>query len=79
MVLLQGLSLSDIRSILTKGCSTIQSESFTFICRDDESGKLDEQDRKFVLKQAVSEIFEDINFKLYHDSISANLEVVLVN
>jgi hypothetical protein len=40
---------------------------------------LDEKDRKFVLKQAVSRIFEDININLYHDSISANLEVVLVN
>ena len=44
-----------------------------------ELSQLDENDRKFVLKQAVSRIFEDINFNLYHDSISANLEVVLVN
>jgi hypothetical protein len=44
-----------------------------------ELGQLDEQDKKFVLKQAVGGIFEDINFNLYHDSISANLEVVLVN
>ena len=44
-----------------------------------ELGQLDEQDRKFVLKQAVGRIFEDINFDLYHDSISANLEVILVN
>jgi hypothetical protein len=41
--------------------------------------QLDEKDRKFVLKQAVGRLFEDINFDLYHDSISANLEVVLVN
>jgi len=38
---------------------------------------LDEKDKKFVLKQAVGRIFEDINFDLYHDSISANLEVIL--
>jgi len=44
-----------------------------------ELGQLDEQDRKFVLKQAVGGIFEDINFNFYHDSISANFEVVLVN
>ena len=43
-----------------------------------ELSQLDKNDRKFVLKQAVSRIFEDINFNLYHDSISANLEVVLV-
>lgn len=40
--------------------------------------QLDEQDRKFVLKQAVSSIFEDINFDLYHSSISVNLKVMLV-
>jgi hypothetical protein len=40
--------------------------------------QLDEQDRKFVLKQAVSRIFEDINFDLYHSSISVNLKVMLV-
>ena len=44
-----------------------------------ELSQLDEKDRKFVLKQAVSGIFEDINFNLYHDSISANLKVILVN
>ena len=44
-----------------------------------ELSQLDENDRKFVLKQAVGRIFEDINFDLYHDSISANLEVILVN
>ena len=43
-----------------------------------ELNQLDENDRKFVLKQAVGRIFEDINFDLYHNSISANLEVVLV-
>ena len=40
--------------------------------------QLDDKDRKFVLKQAVGRIFEVINFNLYHDSISTNLEVVLV-
>jgi hypothetical protein len=40
--------------------------------------QLDEQDRKFVLKQAVSRIFEDINFDLYHSSISVNLKVMLL-
>ena len=43
-----------------------------------ELNQLDKKDRKFVLKQAVSRIFEDINFNLYHNSISANLEVILV-
>ena len=42
-----------------------------------ELSQLDEKDKKFVLKQAVGRIFEDINFDLYHDSISANLEVIL--
>lgn len=36
------------------------------------------EDRKFVLKQAVSRIFEDVNFDLYHNSISDKLEVKLV-
>ena len=44
-----------------------------------ELSQLDEKDKKFVLKQAVGRIFEDINFELYHDSISANLEVILVS
>src|SRR5215204_1345545 len=42
-----------------------------------ELSQLDEKDRTFVLKQAVGRIFEDINFDLYHDSISANLEEIL--
>jgi hypothetical protein len=42
-----------------------------------ELSQLDDKDIKFVLKQAVGRIFEDINFDLYHDSISANLEVIL--
>ncbi len=40
--------------------------------------QLDKSDRRFFLKQAVSRIFEDINFDLYHDSISLNLEIILV-
>ena len=43
-----------------------------------ELAQLNDQDRKFVLKQAVSRIFEDINFDLFHDSISDRLEVELV-
>jgi hypothetical protein len=43
-----------------------------------ELNQLNGKDRKYVLKQAVGRLFEDINFDLYHDSISANLEVVLV-
>jgi hypothetical protein len=39
--------------------------------------QLDEQDRKYVLKQAVGRIFEDINFELYHSSISRTLDVDL--
>lgn len=42
-----------------------------------ELSQLDKSDRRFVLKQAVGRIFEDINFNLYHDSISPNLEVIL--
>jgi len=44
-----------------------------------ELKQLDKKDRRFVLKQAVSRIFEDINFDLYHDSISNRLEVILVS
>lgn len=44
-----------------------------------ELSELCEKDRKFVLKQAISRIFEDINFALYHDSISGNLGVILVD
>ena len=43
-----------------------------------ELNQLDSIDRKFVLKQAVSCIFEDINYDLFHDSISDRLEVVFV-
>lgn len=41
--------------------------------------ELNDKDKVFVLKQAIARIFEDINFDLYHDSISANLEVILIN
>ena len=30
----------------------------------------DEKDRGYVLKQAVTRIFEDVNFELYHNSVS---------
>ena len=39
---------------------------------------LDNETRDFVLKQAVGRIFEDINSKLYHNSISSVLKVRLV-
>jgi hypothetical protein len=39
---------------------------------------VDETTRDFVLKQAVGRIFEDINSKLYHNSISRVLKVRLV-
>jgi 16S rRNA G966 N2-methylase RsmD len=42
-----------------------------------ELSVLDKNDRRFVLKQAVGRIFEDINSKLYHNSISRVLEVRL--
>jgi hypothetical protein len=38
---------------------------------------VDERDRRLVLKQSVARIFEDINFELYHDSISKVLKVEL--
>ena len=44
-----------------------------------ELSTFDTNTRRFVLKQAVSRIFEDINFDLYHDSISNRLEVSLVD
>jgi hypothetical protein len=45
----------------------------------EELSGLHKNDRKFVLKQAVGRIFEDINSKLYHDSISRVLEVRLID
>ena len=44
-----------------------------------ELAGLDNKDRNFVLKQAVGHIFEDINSRLYHMSISKLLEVELVD
>jgi hypothetical protein len=38
---------------------------------------LDSESRKYVLKQAVGKIFEDINSDLYHNSISKVLKVRL--
>jgi hypothetical protein len=40
---------------------------------------LDRESRRYVLKQAVGRIFEDINSVLYHHSISKVLEVKLKN
>ncbi|MDP9197333.1 MAG: hypothetical protein M3O24_02070 [Thermoproteota archaeon] len=44
-----------------------------------ELANLDNENRNFVLKQAVGRIFEDINSRLYHASISKLLEVELVD
>ena len=44
-----------------------------------ELSTFDANTRTFVLKQAVLRIFEDINFDLYHNSISNRLEVSLVD
>jgi hypothetical protein len=44
-----------------------------------ELSQLDKNNRKYVLKQAIGRIFEDMNCKLYHDSISRVLEVILVD
>jgi hypothetical protein len=38
---------------------------------------LDRWDRSFVLKQAVGRIFEDVNFEIYHNSVSRVLKVRL--
>lgn len=45
----------------------------------EELGQLDNNLCKHVLKQSVGRIFEDINSRLYHDSISRVLEVILVD
>lgn len=42
-----------------------------------ELRNLDKDTKIFVLKQAVGRIFEDINSKYYHDSVSKILTVVL--
>lgn len=44
-----------------------------------ELANLDNDDRNFVLKQAVGRIFEDINSRLYHVTVSKLLEVQLVD
>ena len=38
---------------------------------------LDGRDHAFVLKQAVGRIFEDVNFEIYHNSVSRVLKVSL--
>lgn len=43
----------------------------------DELYQLDNYDRRFVLIQAAGRIFEDVNFELYHNSISKVLNVRL--
>lgn len=43
-----------------------------------ELAELSKNERDFVLKQAVGRIFEDINPRLYHDSVSRELKVELV-
>jgi hypothetical protein len=42
-----------------------------------ELHSLDIVDRTFVLKQAVGRIFEDVNFEIYHNSVSKVLKVKL--
>ncbi len=42
-----------------------------------ELHSLDWRDRGFVLKQAVGRIFEDVNFGIYHNSVSRVLRVKL--
>ena len=42
-----------------------------------ELDQLHDIDRTYVLKQAVSRIFEDINLGIYHNSVSRVLRVVL--
>jgi len=39
--------------------------------------ELDKKDRNYVLKQAVGRLFEDINSRVYHTSVSSLLEVKL--
>jgi hypothetical protein len=43
----------------------------------EELYSLDEYDRNYVLKQATARIFEDVNFELYHNSVSNVLKVRL--
>jgi hypothetical protein len=53
--------LSDLSSRLTKELHGLE----------------DDEDRNYVLHQAVGRIFEDLNFELYHNSISRVLKVEL--
>jgi hypothetical protein len=39
--------------------------------------ELDNEDRNYVLRQAVGRIFEDVNSELYHNSLSCVLKVQL--
>jgi hypothetical protein len=41
--------------------------------------QLESEEREYILKQAVGRIFEDINFNLYHDSISSILKINLID
>jgi hypothetical protein len=43
----------------------------------DELKQLDQSTCRFVLKQVVGRIIEDVDFRLYHNSISKVLEVTL--
>jgi hypothetical protein len=43
-----------------------------------ELHSLDTIDRAFVLQQAVGRIFDDVNFGIYHNSVSRALRVKLV-
>lgn len=42
-----------------------------------ELQSLDKLERGYVIRQAVARLFEDVNSRLYHDSISRVLKVVL--
>jgi hypothetical protein len=42
-----------------------------------ELKELDKEGSKYVLKQAVGRIFENIDYRQYHLSIARNLEVIL--
>jgi hypothetical protein len=43
-----------------------------------ELAELEGEERDFIVKQSIVRIFEDINFDLYHDSISKVLKVKIV-
>jgi hypothetical protein len=44
----------------------------------DELRSLDKKSRNYVLKQAVGRIFEDINSRFFHSSVSSLLEVQII-